>query len=462
MPRTSPLYYIAPSAISITPNANGSERDLAVYVARGAKVKLYDPRIAALGMGTDSTFQEWTLSGRNRRLAGYAGYPFTIYARLTKTGEKTGYLVFARQIKEVLAGPWKEPYILSPNTSPSGRITLKGADGQDYTWPPIPAGQSTNGRTDYWWVKLGTVSAPDENGQRTVDLDTGILGTDQYNSQWHLNPDDLPDKEVRYMLEDRGQWTATPKVVYTGPTGQRTPDGTLDSTVAAALGWTGEEPLAFTNGQQIDEPYHYRSLTRQRWLTQRLSEDNADLTDADLYAKLTGPTKGWEVENTLETSRVWNGGALWECKVEGTKQRAFFGTDWERISGGTFSLGFYTDGDNPTPIIGFAVRPGFVNETAVPYLLFGQEDISSLVTAWSWVRESNNSALDETWRNTAHTDPEDNTSPLKSVTRIINVTDADLPEGWGTGSGKVSFKCTARFLDSDGEEAEIINSIKIV
>lgn len=447
MPRTSPLYYIAPSAISITPNANGSERDLAVYVARGAKVKLYDPRIAALGMGTDSTFQEWTLSGRNRRLAGYAGYPFTIYARLTKTGEKTGYLVFARQIKEVLAGPWKEPYILSPNTSPSGRITLKGADGQDYTWPPIPAGQSTNGRTDYWWVKLGTVSAPDENGQRTVDLDTGILGTDQYNSQWHLNPDDLPDKEVRYMLEDRGQWTATPKVVYTGPTGQRTPDGTLDSTVAAALGWTGEEPLAFTNGQQIDEPYHYRSLTRQRWLTQRLSADYDEYTDADLYAKLTGPTKGWEVENTLETSRVWRGGILWECLAENTAQVPRWDcTEWQAIGG---DQTIYCE---VTSSAGTSFRNGNVDTILTMSVTYAQEEIAPMLAypakTVTWKRMT---GWDDTLKTFVETPADRSWSPTYNDEGRLSIVlvRSDMGSGWMTDYRRAQFVC---IIDEDGPE----------
>lgn len=472
MARTSSVYYIAPSAISIVPNCNGTASDLAVTISRGAKVRVYYPPIFALGM-VDGTYQEWTLRGRNRRLAD-PEKPYTIYARLRmaedptsstslSTAHANAYLVFAAQVKNA-SNEWTDPYILSPNpsaTSPLNNIT--GADGAKYSWSPIPARQTEQGRTGYWWVKMGTVSAPDENNQRTVDLDTGILGTVEYNNQWRLNPDDLPDNPVRTVITDRGSWAATPHVIYRGPTGTRTPDGTLPAATAAALGWEGTEPLTFTNGEPIAEPYHRESLTRQRFISKRLGSENAALTDAELYEKLTTVSKGWEEENELETSRVWREGALWECLVEGTSETPTIrSTEWRHISGGTFSLGFYTDEEPSIPIIGFSVRPGFIDETVVPYLLFGQEDISDVVTEWLWTRESNNSALDETWKNTAHTTPDDPASPLKSVTRIINVKDGDLPEGWSTGSGKVSFKCTARFADGSGEESEIINSIRIV
>ena len=95
MPRTSPVFYIAPSAISITPNANGSADDLAVYVARGAKIRVYSP---GCGIGTtDASFQEWSFAGRNRRL-GDSAKEYTIYGRLSKTDRTKGYLVFAPKV----------------------------------------------------------------------------------------------------------------------------------------------------------------------------------------------------------------------------------------------------------------------------------------------------------------------------------------------------------------------------
>ena len=94
MPRTSVVHYIAPSVISITPNANSSANDLAVYIAKGAKIKVYSQGIAALGW-ENNTFQEWTLRGRNRRLVDNTK-PYTIYARLPKSNKKNGYLTACR------------------------------------------------------------------------------------------------------------------------------------------------------------------------------------------------------------------------------------------------------------------------------------------------------------------------------------------------------------------------------
>ena len=200
MPRTSSIHCIAPSAINIAPNANGSASDLAVFIERRTTIKVYYPIISDLGT-VDGAYQEWTLAGRNRRLAN-AGVPYTIYARLRKVTDWSdaanvsaahadAYLVFAAKILE--DNEWIDPYVLSPNTSSTSPMGTTDPDGTPRTWVPIPARQAQNNRADYWWVKLGTVSAPDaETGERTVELDTGILGTDQYNEEWALDPDELP------------------------------------------------------------------------------------------------------------------------------------------------------------------------------------------------------------------------------------------------------------------------------
>lgn len=173
MPRSSKVHYIAPSAISILPNANGTSSDLAVYVARGTKIKVYSPA-AGIDM-EDTTYQEWSLRGRNRHLA-EDSKPYTIYARLSKTMKEDGYLVFAPQKKNAVSGKWGDKY---------SSVTTEGLS-------LITKNDGTQGRVadpDYWYIRLGEVSLPDSNDKRTVDLDTGIVGTDQYNMDWALNPD---------------------------------------------------------------------------------------------------------------------------------------------------------------------------------------------------------------------------------------------------------------------------------
>ena len=202
MPRTSPVFYIAPSAISITPNANGSADDLAVYVARGAKIRVYSP---GCGIGTtDASFQEWSFAGRNRRL-GDSAKEYTIYGRLSKTDRTKGYLVFAPKVGGLDKYPW---------------VTLDGlATGT--------AGQPTG---DYWYVRMGDVSLP-VGGERTVTLDTGILGTDQFNTEWNLDPDDMPLRVQIAVAVDGQDAGPTPYV----PWGS-------DAVLTASLveGWDGD------------------------------------------------------------------------------------------------------------------------------------------------------------------------------------------------------------------------------
>lgn len=458
MARTSSVYYIAPSDISIVPNCNGTVSDLAVTISRGAKVRVYYPSIFALGM-VDGTYQEWTLRGRNRRLAD-PEKPYTIYARLRKAEDPTSstslatahadaYLVFAKQVKDA-NNEWIDPYILSPNpsaTSPLNNIT--GADGAKYSWPPIPARQTEQGRTGYWWVKLGTVSAPDENNQRTVDLDTGILGTEEYNNRWRLNPDDLPDRAVSTSTVDRGAWNDMPQVTYKGPTGQRTPDGTLDAAVAAALGWQGTEPLTFTNGEPVDEPYRREGLSRSRFIASRLASENDTLTDADLYKKLTNATKGWEEENKLETSRVWHYGILWECLIDGTMlEPCWDSTDWLAVGGDTV---YYCE---LTSSAGTTFRNGNVDTILTMEVSFGQEVITDRLTAqegasvvWGrctrWnpaTRRFEPTSEDEAWA----------ASPVPDEPYSIYLRRSDMGSGWMVDYRQALIHCSVYADDEDG------------
>lgn len=223
MARTSPVHYIAPSAISISPNANNSHRDLAVYVTAGSKIKVLCPR-AGIGYSADGTYREWALSGRNRRLTDTTGtIPYTIYARLNKTGDRTGYLVFVKKVQH--GNDWIDAYSSLTNDTVDGYSVLY-TDGGSEVRVTSP---------DYYYVRLGDVSAS-ENGQRTVTLDTGILGTDQFNDEWALNPDLLPLRiELGCTINDKDAGP-TPYVYW----GQRL-------VLAATLteGWTGADIQRF-------------------------------------------------------------------------------------------------------------------------------------------------------------------------------------------------------------------------
>lgn len=169
MARTSLVHYIAPPAISLTPNCNSSANDIAVYIARGAKIRVFSDAAGIKMNGAD--YQEWTLTGRNRRLAD-SSTPYTIYARLSKTDFTDGYLVFVK--KQQVSGVWKDKYPYVIKDAPGLYQDVYGQESQES-----------------WYIRLGDVSLPVE-GQREITLDTGILGTPQYNEEWNLNPDSLP------------------------------------------------------------------------------------------------------------------------------------------------------------------------------------------------------------------------------------------------------------------------------
>jgi len=179
MTRKDTLYYIRPSLIDIVPNANNSPNDLAVYIQRGTKIKVYCPA-SGIHCGEDNQYQEWTLTGRNRRLNGGSG-KYAIYARITKPAEESGvnsysaYLIFSPYVLH--EGEWLESH---------SHITSNGLSDAYHM-----GGKNVETNPSYWYVKLGEVSEV-SGGKRTVTLDTGILGTDQYNIEFDITPDSLP------------------------------------------------------------------------------------------------------------------------------------------------------------------------------------------------------------------------------------------------------------------------------
>lgn len=212
MSRTSPTHYIAPSAIGITPNANNSPNDLSVYVAENTKIRVYSPR-AGIDMNIDGTFAEWALAGRNRRLSD-SEKPYTIYARLPKNDTSNGYLVFVPQV--LRGSKWLDKY---PYITQDGFAT-------------DTAGESAG---DNYYVRLGDATLP-ENDQRSVTLDTGILGTEQFNTEWALNPDALPLRiEMGCVIDDEDAGP-TPYVAW----GQQ-----LVLTASLVEGWTGTDIKRF-------------------------------------------------------------------------------------------------------------------------------------------------------------------------------------------------------------------------
>ena len=249
--RTSPVHYIAPSAISIVPNCNGTSSDLAVTISRNAKIKVYSPR-AGIDKTTSGEYQEWTFTGRNRRLAD-STKPYTIYVRLSRWSKDDGYLIFAPKVPNV--DDWLDKYRY---------ITTDGLTDYGYT----ADSNTVYANNNYYFIRLGDVSLPDANNQRTVTLDTGILGTEQFNDEWALRPDELPLRiELGCTIgdEDAGP---TPYVYW----GQ-----SLVLTAMLTEGWTGTDIQRFDRWEIIrnsgdaaaDNTWNYGQDT----LTPRLMPD---------------------------------------------------------------------------------------------------------------------------------------------------------------------------------------------
>ena len=257
--RTSPVHYIDPSAISIVPNCNNSANDIAVTISRNAKIKVYSPR-AGIDKTTSGEYQEWTITGRNRRLAN-STKPYTIYARLSAL-DNTAYLIFAPMTPQEdgeYMGEWTQTY--SWVTTDGLYVFGKGSDWEE---------QRT--KINCIFVRLGDVSLPDANNQRTVTLDTGILGTKQFNDEWALRPDELPLRiELGCTIgdEDAGPMP----YVYWGQS--------LVLTAMLTEGWTGTDIQRFDRWEimrnsgdaESDDAWNYHEVEEQDTLAPRLMPD---------------------------------------------------------------------------------------------------------------------------------------------------------------------------------------------
>ncbi len=235
--RTSPTHYVAPEAIAITPNANNSYNDLAVYVAPNTTIKVYCPKLG-IGVIDNDNFQTWQLTGKNRRLAdsieGYANTkPYTIYARLEKQNQQNGYIVFAP--KQQYGGEWYDKY---------SYITK---DGLGISFVEGRTEPSAVDDPKYWYVKIGEVTKADNTKQRSVSLDTGILGTEGWNTEWALNPDALPLRiDMVYKIgprftpeeEEPERWEAGSPLYVRW-------DHVLDIHAQLVEGWTGTDITRF-------------------------------------------------------------------------------------------------------------------------------------------------------------------------------------------------------------------------
>lgn len=252
---------------------------------------------------------------------------------------------------------------------------------------------------------------------------------------------------AKVVKEDRGQWTANPTAIYDGDMGGTwTPDGTtqVDGDPATYSQHTkyGQQgvPQIVRVGDTINEPYHYRTFTKVDWLSRRLSSSWASRTDAQIEKMMLKSAP----KADLEVSRVWKGGKLWECLVDGTTQEPALGcTDWQCISG---DMNFYIEFQSTN---GNSFYQGHVSTVVTARLWWGTEDVTSLVGAlsFSWTRssESGKTDADRAW----------DAQQGHSGTNVLSLTDSDMPTAWSRNN-KAIFTCTVRYNNEVVAENEVI------
>ena len=303
MARTSPCFYIAPTAISVSPNANGSASDIAVNVVRGAKIKVYSPGVPALGY-SDVSFQQWTLTGRNRRLADNTK-PYSIYARLAKSNKEDGYLVFAPKVAS--GTEWLDKYAY---------VTVGG----------LATGTANKNSEDYWYVKLGDVSLPTNNA-RAVTLDTGILGTDKFNTDWNIDPDQMPLRIELSATIDAKDAGDKPYVEW---------DKVLTLKANLLEGWANANVQRFhhftiqrnTGNERSDKKYNY-------------PDETSDSENPSSGRKMTNGSI--ELSHARGTGDVFNGtvSSIWTVIAWGLKANVADNTSSSSSTSGTVTANVY-------------------------------------------------------------------------------------------------------------------------
>lgn len=148
-------------------------------------------------------------------------------------------------------------------------------------------------------------------------------------------------------------------------------------------------------------------------------------------------------DNAITAGKIASGAVSWDKLSDDLKAKI-------DIMVPTITLGFYTDEEDPAPLLAISIRPENINQTIVPYLMMAQQDISSSVIEWKWERDSGNPAMDEAW----------NSQP-KAWNRRITLTGEDFPTGWTDEGSKLSFRCAASFHYDEGIQV-LMNVVTIV
>lgn len=170
MTELSAYYYIAPGSLSIVPNANNSPNDIAVSIASSASIMVFAPRIHNDLNWDGTNYRVWRLTAGNTRLGSeHADKIVYIYARLSRSAP-TAEIIFTSVRHTANARQ-------EAQTDANGDPILDG-DGNE-VMQTVYDEQYIKMSSDEasFWVRIGLLTAPDENNRRELEYDSGQLGT---------------------------------------------------------------------------------------------------------------------------------------------------------------------------------------------------------------------------------------------------------------------------------------------
>lgn len=179
--KNNTTYRIHPSAVTFTPNYQNLSDVVYVSVVSNAAIAVLVPKIEGLGYDVNADYQRWALTGVPTKLGTTNAY--NIYARLSRK-EKKAQIIFSLN-----------------------DYSVEGAVGD------------SEPSTEYWYIKLGDVTASTGNVSRELNYDTGNLGTPEGNEKRDTSFDELFERnasEDSYkMLKPLSNLLLTAKAVIT-------------------------------------------------------------------------------------------------------------------------------------------------------------------------------------------------------------------------------------------------------
>ena len=170
--KNSIVHYINERALTFSENDLSDPQRVAVSLVSGTVVMAHVA--GTIDYAADGNYERWTLRGYSTKLINNARH--YVYARLSRT-ERTALIVFSVNAYNI-----------------DGSITTvvgKDENGEDVT-------ETTDPSADYFYIRIGELSATDGSSYRELVYDSGLLGTKKgeylgdFNEMWELDKGSTP------------------------------------------------------------------------------------------------------------------------------------------------------------------------------------------------------------------------------------------------------------------------------